>query len=300
MQLAAPPGHPSQVPLTKRTLTSLTIYWSPGWCFHGVTHAHTPLLTHRLKRDYILGTELGVGAWRDRCSSSRWPLSQTHFQTPHKFKINDLDFSFLIILKEFHSWNLADTVIRMHFLCFCMYGCEVCVCVCVCVHAWRSACVHGACAPARLCLWKSKKSTLSVFLNCSPSFFYSCMWVYIYIFCMCGCVPCACMTFHYHEHSWCSQRSEENIWFPWDWNYVQLWAALWVLGIKPWSSGRIASALSLWAISPAPLPYYYYGACQLSHTDWLQAVQIHLALPSSPGITGAFCHVWLFMWVLVI
>ena len=40
---------------------------------------------------------------------------------------------------------------------------------------------------------------------------------------------------------------------PWNWSYRQLWAAMWMLGIEPWSSGRAASALSCWAISPARL-----------------------------------------------
>ena len=36
------------------------------------------------------------------------------------------------------------------------------------------------------------------------------------------------------------------------WSYRQFWAAMWVLGIELRSSGRAASALNCWAISPAP------------------------------------------------
>lgn len=38
---------------------------------------------------------------------------------------------------------------------------------------------------------------------------------------------------------------------PWNWSYGQLCAAMCVLGIKPVSSGRSASAVSYWASSPA-------------------------------------------------
>ena len=38
---------------------------------------------------------------------------------------------------------------------------------------------------------------------------------------------------------------------PWNWNYRQLWAAMWVLGIEPESFGRAVSALNGWIISPA-------------------------------------------------
>ena len=35
------------------------------------------------------------------------------------------------------------------------------------------------------------------------------------------------------------------------------WATMWLLGIELRTSGRAVSALSLWAISPAPVPSYY-------------------------------------------
>ena len=40
-------------------------------------------------------------------------------------------------------------------------------------------------------------------------------------------------------------------WIPWDWNYRWLWTVLWVTGTKLKSSGRAASALNCWALSPA-------------------------------------------------
>jgi len=39
---------------------------------------------------------------------------------------------------------------------------------------------------------------------------------------------------------------------PWDWSYRQLGAALWVLGIEPWSSGRTTSAPNHQTISLSP------------------------------------------------
>jgi len=41
-------------------------------------------------------------------------------------------------------------------------------------------------------------------------------------------------------------------WICWNWSYRQLWATMQVLGIEPGSSGRPASALNHWAISPTP------------------------------------------------
>ena len=53
-------------------------------------------------------------------------------------------------------------------------------------------------------------------------------------------------------HHACAVPSEarEGIRFPWVWSYRELWAAMWVLRIKPGSSGRAASALNHWVISP--------------------------------------------------
>lgn len=40
---------------------------------------------------------------------------------------------------------------------------------------------------------------------------------------------------------------------PWNWSLKWLLAAMWVLGTKPKSSARAASALKCWVLSPAPL-----------------------------------------------
>ena len=42
--------------------------------------------------------------------------------------------------------------------------------------------------------------------------------------------------------------------FLWNWSYRQLWATMWVLRIEPRSSGRVATALNHWAISPGSEP----------------------------------------------
>jgi hypothetical protein len=52
-----------------------------------------------------------------------------------------------------------------------------------------------------------------------------------------------------HVHIWCKTK----LLISWTSSYRQFWAAMWVPGIN-WtrSSGRAASALNHWAISPAP------------------------------------------------
>ena len=47
---------------------------------------------------------------------------------------------------------------------------------------------------------------------------------------------------------------------PWNCSYRQMWAAVWMLGIKPRSSEKATSAHYCWAIFPTPL------ACLLIHT----------------------------------
>lgn len=46
-------------------------------------------------------------------------------------------------------------------------------------------------------------------------------------------------------------ETRRTCWIPGNWCYRELWAAMWVLGIEPWSSGR-ANARECWVISPAP------------------------------------------------
>ena len=47
-------------------------------------------------------------------------------------------------------------------------------------------------------------------------------------------------------------------WILCNWSYKQLWAAMWVLGIKPGSSEGAPSALNWWASSTASLWIFYH------------------------------------------
>lgn len=42
-----------------------------------------------------------------------------------------------------------------------------------------------------------------------------------------------------------SRRESQTIW---SWSYRELWESMWVLGIEPRSSGKVAIALKLWVI----------------------------------------------------
>lgn len=59
-------------------------------------------------------------------------------------------------------------------------------------------------------------------------FFFYCIWVFCFYIYLCAiCVPS-------------THRGQKRHWIPWNWNSKCLWAALWVLGMKPRSSGRAA------------------------------------------------------------
>ena len=58
-----------------------------------------------------------------------------------------------------------------------------------------------------------------------------------------------CIVFYLHTCLWGCQ-------LPWSWSYRQLWTTMWLLGIELRTSGRAASALNRWAISPAPLFFF--------------------------------------------
>lgn len=58
--------------------------------------------------------------------------------------------------------------------------------------------------------------------------------------CMIVCAPCMCLMLKE------ARRGRQILW-----SYRQVWATMWELGIKAWSSVR-ASALKHWAIFPAP------------------------------------------------
>ena len=69
----------------------------------------------------------------------------------------------------------------------------------------------------------------------------------------------------------------------WNWSYRQVWAAIWVLGLEPGSSGRAASALNHWAISPAPdMPDLNDSCLLLMVLSWSELVVL-----SSEG-----CRIW--------
>lgn len=55
-----------------------------------------------------------------------------------------------------------------------------------------------------------------------------------------------CMCIMYMPHARGSQNNG------WNWNYRQLWTAMWALGIKPRPSARRASVLNCWIISSQP------------------------------------------------
>ena len=92
-----------------------------------------------------------------------------------------------------------------------------------------------------------------------------------------------------------------------DWHHRRLGAAMWVLGIKPGSSGRAACALNT-AISPAP-KYSHVPTLPspLSFLSYLSLPQARVAsnLPQSSflalwcgrrtRITNLFHHIWLFL-----
>ena len=69
-----------------------------------------------------------------------------------------------------------------------------------------------------------------------------------YFMCM-GVLPACVSVYHVHIVSIEARRGHLILW---SWSSRLLWAAMWVLGIKPQSSGRAASSLSCWAISPVP------------------------------------------------
>lgn len=48
-------------------------------------------------------------------------------------------------------------------------------------------------------------------------------------------------------------KARKRGWILWSRHYRWLWAAIWVLGTKPGSSGKVA--LNCWAISPGPGPW---------------------------------------------
>ena len=78
------------------------------------------------------------------------------------------------------------------------------------------------------------QSYLSLYLNhLQKKLFYACL-----------CMLCACLV---------PTEARRGHRLPWNWSYRWLWATVWVLRIEP-ISGRVASVLNCWAISPVPYP----------------------------------------------
>ena len=72
------------------------------------------------------------------------------------------------------------------------------------------------------------------------TFYFIYVWV---VFFFPTCVPHICLV---------SLEVKRGCQVPWNWTYRQLCAAIWVLGMEARSSGRAASALNCWVISPVP------------------------------------------------
>lgn len=56
----------------------------------------------------------------------------------------------------------------------------------------------------------------------------------------------------HHTYAWCFWRPKKGQQIAWNGSSRWLWAALWVLGTEPRSSGRAASTLSHRAVYPSP------------------------------------------------
>lgn len=100
---------------------------------------------------------------------------------------------------------------------------------------------------------------------------------------------------------------------PWNWSYRTLWAAMWMLGIKPEYSGRAAGTLNCQAVSPAPemsssLSAVAHGHLNSTyfhhtHTDnknsfkglgWLAGqLRVLTALADEPELVSSSHKVWL-------
>lgn len=115
------------------------------------------------------------------------------------------------------------------------------------------------------------------------------------------CEPVGVYVHLVHAGAWGGQKKAQ---IPRNGNYEYLWATMWVLGTKPWSSVRAVSAFNQWAIFPVPTLLYTRSlpdlrAYQLEETSWTIAVQTssYLFLPST-GIIIAAHPTWILTWVL--
>jgi hypothetical protein len=113
------------------------------------------------------------------------------------------------------------------------------------------------------------------------------------------CASCACLA--PMETAWASRR--QHGWIPCIWGYGQLWAPMWVLGTKPGLSGRAASSINDWAISPAPFAFclllsisYLHCVCVYLHIPWYTHVEVrgqHMESAPSFHHVGSGGRTWL-------
>lgn len=72
-----------------------------------------------------------------------------------------------------------------------------------------------------------------------------------------------------HHMQAVSDGGQKRVSDPWNWKNIWLRAVLWVVGIKPGSSRRAASALKHWAMSLAPhFCYLYDKTCHPEGNSW--------------------------------
>lgn len=61
------------------------------------------------------------------------------------------------------------------------------------------------------------------------------------------CLPCTLLM---------SNEVSRGCWVPKNWNYRQLWADMWMLGMEAKSSGKAAGLINQWAVIQTPFVYY--------------------------------------------
>lgn len=73
------------------------------------------------------------------------------------------------------------------------------------------------------------------------------------------CLPCTLLM---------SNEVSRGCWVPKNWNYRQLWADMWMLGMEAKSSGKAAGLTNQWAVIQTPFVYY--------PTSWLLSSAVNI------------------------
>lgn len=95
------------------------------------------------------------------------------------------------------------------------------------------------------------------------------------------CVPA--WVYVYLVHRYLQKVKGHGI--PWNWSHSQWWAALWVLGINPWSSARTTSTFNC-RVFPNPIPIFFFlNPSFPSFSCGLEAVCSALVTGESLGAT---------------